>query len=169
MTIDATILDRISARDSLAFEMGDALDTKASIALVVITFLGTQTAWFVTERRIDGFWLLTQSVSALLLVVAGVLAIIALWPRKYDAEGVDGLEDWVGKLREHYKDDPDADNKVSAAVVRGAIKRAKERIAVNTRHNTLKAELIEKSFKFSSLAFALNLLIVVLLTIRYLS
>ena len=168
-TQDTVLLERISAKDALTFGLSDTLDTKASIALVVITFLGTQTAWFVTEKHVAGFWLVVQSLSALSLVVAGALALAALWPRSYDTEGAESLDVWASQLNEFYRDDPDAEQKVSAAIARGEIKRAKERIAKNSRLNAHKSDLIEWSFWCSSAAFALNLLTVIELTIRRLS
>lgn len=58
------VRDQLLAKDAMTFELGDALDTKASIALVVITFLGTQTAWFVTDRHVAGTWLLVKPRAA---------------------------------------------------------------------------------------------------------
>ena len=50
-TVCERLLIEINAKDDLATKLGDALDVKASILLVVIVFLATQTAYFLENRR----------------------------------------------------------------------------------------------------------------------
>lgn len=163
------VRDQLLAKDAMTFELGDALDTKASIALVVITFLGTQTAWFVTDRHVAGTWLLVQTVAALALIAAGALSIVALWPRTYQTAPAEKFVDWVVSLQQHYQGDAQADEKIRAAVLAADVERATERIAVNGQINELKGRCIERAFWASTFAFGLNLLTVFQLTITRLS
>lgn len=48
--IQDRLLAELSAKDDLAFKLGDTLDVKASIVMVVIAFLGTQTAYLQGRR-----------------------------------------------------------------------------------------------------------------------
>ncbi len=55
-TVCERLLIEINAKDDLATKLGDALDVKASILLVVIVFLATQTAYFL-EKQTQGFFI----------------------------------------------------------------------------------------------------------------
>jgi hypothetical protein len=169
MDTQDAILDRIRAKDELVFGVGDTLDTKASFAIVVITFLVTQTAWFITEEDVSGLWLVLQSVSAVALGVGGALAIAALWPRHYDTDAAEKLDEWVAQLNENYKNEPDVEREVAIEFARQEIKRGKERIAKNSAHNNIKSNLIEWSFRCSAFGFLLNLLTVIDLAIHRVS
>jgi hypothetical protein len=49
---------------------------------VIVTFLGTQTAYLIT-KSVPHIWLLAQYVSAVLLIFAGTLTMVELCPREY--------------------------------------------------------------------------------------
>lgn len=51
--INDRILAELSVKDDLSFKLGDTLDVKASIGMVVITFLGTQTAYLL-DKHVTG-------------------------------------------------------------------------------------------------------------------
>ena len=55
MADDATdlIIERMDAKDELTFQGGDTLDVKASIVLVVLTFLAGQSADLLTKGNLN--------------------------------------------------------------------------------------------------------------------
>lgn len=77
------IIERLQQKDALLFHLSDTLDVKASIWLVVITFLATQTAGFLSDALLPGALRYAQIGSALSLAAAGALALVVLWPRNY--------------------------------------------------------------------------------------
>lgn len=162
----AVVLDRLYAKDQLVFGLSDTLDTKASIALVVITFLATQTGWFIAETRVTGILLGLQVCSAWILAVAGALALLTLWPRVYQTEAAEEFDEWVEQLTVHFQSDPDAAEKVAFEVAYGEIGLLKNRIARNGALNEAKGWYLEGSFWTSSAAFAINLLTVIALAIQ---
>ena len=80
--VNDRLLTELSAKDDLAFKLGDTLDVKASIGLVVITFLGTQTAYLL-DKHVTGLAHILQAGSVVALVVATIASIVELWPRNY--------------------------------------------------------------------------------------
>src|SRR5690348_4795153 len=84
--LQKTVEEYLKSQDDLEFELGDTLDVKTSIALVLITFLATQSADFLRHNPpLSSFWHVVQVVSAAALIAAGVLAIAELKPRGYIA------------------------------------------------------------------------------------
>jgi hypothetical protein len=169
MSTEANVLERVSGKDELIFGLSDALDTKASIALIIITFLAAQTAWFVTERHVSGIWLAAQTLAALSLIGAGAMAIMALWPREYLTEPAEDLDTWIRGLEEDFKDMPDKAARIENTVTAFEIEKAKQRIAINGQKNETKSNYVERSFWCSSVAFGLNLVTVLALAIQRLS
>lgn len=160
MALDAeSLTKRLDMKDDQLFKLGDTMDVKASIALVIITFLATQTASFISDGGVLAWpWdRRLQLIAAVFLAVAGALAFVELWPRDYEIEPAESWDAWIGQLRRYYKDDPNAEQKVEAAVLEAQRLRTKERIASNSKTNEQKAELLAWSFRFTGAALALNL------------
>jgi hypothetical protein len=148
------LIRRLDIIDDQAFKLGDTIDVKASIGLVVITFLATQSASFLAVNE-PGRWL--QMVSAFALSIAGVFALCELWPRTYAIEAAEAMDGWIKDLRDYYKDEKNADALIEAAMSDGHILRAKERIERNAAINKQKSMLLGWSFRFTALALVLNL------------
>jgi hypothetical protein len=70
---DAMIMELVKGQDDRELALGDTFDIKTSIALVIITFLATQTANFL-KMPLSPCWHLVQILSVVSLVAAGVLA-----------------------------------------------------------------------------------------------
>jgi hypothetical protein len=148
------VIDRLEKKDELVMALGDTLDVKASIVLVLLTVLATQTGTFLVTASPDH---ILQVWSAAAQAIAGVLALFELWPREYAVELPEQLKSWVDGLHLYYAEDPDGEKKVSAAFEKGLIERATERIQKNTTLNDNKVFLLEWSFRFTGVAFLLNL------------
>lgn len=81
-SINDRLLAELNSKDDLAFKLGETLDVKASIGLVVITFLGTQTAYLL-DKHVTGVFHALQDVLVIFLVIATIMSIVELWPRDY--------------------------------------------------------------------------------------
>lgn len=69
--VNEKLLAELNAKDDLAQRLGDTLDVKASMGMVVITFLGTQTAYFL-DKHVVGIAHKLQAVSVCFLVLATI-------------------------------------------------------------------------------------------------
>jgi hypothetical protein len=152
-------LEEIQSEDERTFALGDVLDVKASIWLVVITFLAGQTAYFLSRglspHLYDG-----QLVSCLFLGIAGLLTLFELRPRKYDffspSNGV--IEARLAQLREHYKAEVNADELAQKQILEDQVGWTKAAIVKNQRINKFKGDLVDWSFWLTTAAATINLL-----------
>ena len=152
----AVVVERLETKDALLFRLSDVLDTKASISLVVITFLATQTAGFFADGLSGWLWWCQLGV-AVVLASAGLFAMGALWPREFDIETSEELDTWVAQLRAHFRDEPDADAKVKAELTSGRIASAKARIKRNGSVDALKSQFIGWIYRCVSVAVVMNM------------
>ena len=153
-------LEEIKAKEDLSLRLGDALDVKASVGLVVLLFLATQSAYFFDKGpSVYGWWM--QVVSAGFTSVAILFAIFALWPRRYTLPEPESdiVTERIAQLRHFYASDPTEciEPNVTAALIDDETKWAKERIAANQKKNWLKSDFLNWSFWLTIPAIALNL------------
>ena len=74
----------VKSQDDFEVKLGDTLDIKTSIAVVILVFLATQSAGFLALASIPLHWRNIQIVSAICIGIAGILAVYELLPRKYN-------------------------------------------------------------------------------------
>jgi hypothetical protein len=167
---DKEIETFIEKQDETEFNLGDTLDVKTSIALIVVTFLATQSAEFLKGNPpLTPCWHDVQLASVLCLVLAGLLAILELVPRKYNLPmAPDDFLGWVDKLEKYYEQSPDpkqstadAKESVLAEIHRRETEKIKIRFAKNRRANERKSCLIEWLFRLTMAALVLNLVTLV--------
>jgi uncharacterized protein (DUF983 family) len=163
-----TILDFAMSQDDLEFSLGDALDVKSSIFLVVITFLAIQSAAFLSSVvALSAFWHWAQILSVALLVCGGLLALLELIPRNYKARmATDEFLDWVSNLERHYKDEPQSESIVLAKIQNVEMERVRLRFIKNRKINSLKSTLNGWCFRCTMGSLALNLLTLLALSWR---
>jgi hypothetical protein len=152
------IIDRVSAKDELTYQRGDTLDVKASIVLVVVTFLAGQSADLLAKGNLTSLGKDAQIVAAISVALAGIFVWGQLWPREYEVEAAEKLPQWKTELEEFYEGVPDASAKVSALLTAGIIERATERIYANDAINKKRSNLLLWSYIFATLSLAINLL-----------
>jgi hypothetical protein len=154
---ETTIVADFLAEAERSVSYGEALDMKASIWLVIITFLATQTAYFLGKdlTRLEHHG---QVLSAILLIIAGALVLAELRPQDYQIfEPSRTEEERLTELRNHYIK-YEREDLVSTKFLEEQMKWAKERIIVNRRINEQKSRLVDWSFRFMALGTAINLL-----------
>jgi hypothetical protein len=157
---EAKVMEFMRSQDESEFELGDTLDVKSSIALIVIIFLAGQSAEFLQKSPpLSPFWHIVQVVSVVATVIAGVLCLIELRPRKYKAPMPPGdFLGWANDIERFYTEKA-ADPQGSALEYMSQTEREKikTRFSINSEINREKANLIEWAFYFTAGALLLNL------------
>lgn len=152
------IIERLNAKDELTYQRGDTLDVKASIVLVVITFLAGQSAELLTRGNLTEVGKIVQVISAIAVALAGIFVWGQLWPREYEVEAAEQLPQWQTELEEFYDGVPNASAAVAVALEDGIIERTMERIYVNAAINKTRSNLLLGSYIFATLSLVINLL-----------
>jgi len=162
------ISEHLKEQDEREFALGDTLDIKTSIALVIITFLATQSAEFL-KTGLSPWWHTIQRISVACIVIAGVLALLELIPRGYRLRMTpDRFLGWINQTRDFYKSRGAADPELSTAERISAVEIEKltDRFAVNSAINGTKSSLMGWSFYFTMAAVVLNLATLIGLSLR---
>lgn len=152
------LLAEISSKDDLAVKLGDTLDVKASILLLVITFLATQTAYFL-DKSPTALPHHLLVCSGMLLGCATIAALVELWPRTYmlplpEKSGVER----AAELRDFYGQHEGVEAGVMVAeFTKNQMGWAQSRIASNQAINRNKSKCLEWSFYFTAIAMLLNM------------
>jgi hypothetical protein len=152
------IIERLNAKDELTYQRGDTLDVKASIVLVVITFLAGQSADLLAKGNLTSLGKAAQIAAAVSVALAGIFVWGQLWPREYAVEAAEKLPQWKAELQEFYEDVPGASAKVSDVLTAGIIERTTERIYANDAINKRRSNLLLGSYIFATLSLGINLL-----------
>lgn len=140
--------------------MADSLDVKASILLLVITFIATQTAYFL-DKHATGYAHSLLIASGVLLGLATVAAFVELWPRTYvipapETSGVDR----AAELRDFYaKHEGIGADSMMSEFTKNEMGWAQARIEKNEGINYTKARFLGWSFYLTALAMTLNILV----------
>ncbi len=151
------LLAEIGSKDDLAVRLGDTLDVKASILLVVITFLATQTAYFLDKHATGTPHYLLEG-AGIILALATIAAFVELWPRTYmmpvpESSGVDR----AAELRDFYSQHADVDvSTMLGEFTKDQIGWARTRIATNQGINRQKSTYLSLSFYFIAVGMVLN-------------
>jgi hypothetical protein len=155
--IENMLLDEYMKEAEYSVTLGETLDMKANIWLVVITFLAAQTAYFLS-KGLSGYVFCGQVASALLLIGAALLSLWELMPRRYllftPSEGA--IQKKLEKLRDEHKESAEKEKLVESGIVNAQMQWAKERTAVNMAINHKKSALIDWSFWLTAGAVILN-------------
>jgi|ERR1700733_11083579 len=168
-SVNERLLAELTTKDDLAFQLGDTLDVKGSIVMVVITFLGTQTAYLL-DKHVYGPSHVIQAVSVLCLVAATVFSILELWPRTYVMiEPESNVAKRIPELIAHYSqfNDGALEPNVLNQLTLEQIGWAKSRISSNKAINALKSGWLEKAFYATAIAFCLNAVTLVLVWLTH--
>jgi hypothetical protein len=151
------LLAEVNAKDDLANRLGDTLDVKMSIGLVLITFLSTQTAFFLDKYR-SGFPHNIQIISGCVLAAAIVAAFIELWPRTYlmpypESSGIARAIE----LNEFYSQHENVRAETMVAeFTKNEIGWSEIRILTNGRNNNKKSFWLRVSLSLTAIAIILN-------------
>ena len=158
MSVQQADFQQLAEKDRILFNLSDTLDMKAGVSLVVITFLATQTAGFIgNEALVDVLrWL--QSVSAVLLALAGASSMFVLWPREYSVEKSEEFAGWRARLESYYQGQDDAQRKVDDEYLAGRVQGLRVQIAENRRLDDRKSWALAWSYRLTGVSLGLNML-----------
>jgi len=157
--IEISWLDELRSEADRSLSQGDTLDMKANIWLVVITFLATQTVFFLGQN-LTPIEHSGQILSVVLFVIAGAITLIELCPRTYliyePSNGA--IEDRRTNLEAYYAQYEDSGQRVESQLLKDQLKWAKERIAKNQSINRGKSKLVVWSFWLTAAGATINFL-----------
>lgn len=162
------LLAELTVKDDLSFKLGDTLDVKASIGMVVITFLGTQTAYLL-DKHVTGISHVIQACSVIALVVATIASLIELWPRTYlMIEPEKNTTSRIAELEHYFSQHVDSEkDAVMDELTKDEIAWAKERISANQKKNETKEACLTWAYKATAVAFSLNAVTLVVVWVSH--
>ena len=101
MTTNEFLGERTRERDRFELELGDTFDVKASIVLLILTFLGTIAATMLTADRLTAAPKLAQIPVIALVVISGISCVACLWPKDYLFDDLpETYANWLADLGE---------------------------------------------------------------------
>jgi len=138
--------------------LGDVLDVKASVALIVATFLASVSAQLIAIQGLSPLWreiqLLGQIVALLSLSVAGALIFAELWPRDYLSLSTPKKDsEWIEQLVATGTDH----TAVLNTVIHHKLSSAINRVEHNKKINDKKSAFLDWAFKLLAVAIVLVL------------
>ncbi len=151
------LIHGIEEKDKLFFGLSDTLDVKASVSLILITFLSAQTAYFLNLDTAHAVVLFSQTLSAIVLSVGGVLALSILWPRYHETESIEKMDLWYQELKKCFEGEAEADQKTNELFERGRFDGLKKQVSHNRSIVRRKASLAEWCYRCIVLSVVLNI------------
>ena len=146
--IESVIAEHEKRLDELFFQLGDVLDVKASIILVVISFLGAISGQVLLVPDL-AYLIKGMQVIAVLSLAGGVFATVrSLWPREFEAPP--DTAEWLNYLREleaYFVGKGNAEELITKEFSESISKRRQERIAKNRAMTQKKAKLNDWAFR----------------------
>jgi hypothetical protein len=162
-TGDEILRERLNEREQILLQQADALDVKASILLVAVTFLAGHSMYLLSGSP-SAFIRWDQRVSVALQVLAGIILALHLRIRKYQGETTQDYPEWRDSLIQHFG--TDQHEQIEAELNKGIISRSLLRVAEADWINNTKARHIARAYWITLLAFGLNLAALVSIVIR---
>lgn len=167
--IEKAIRDEAKRLDELYYQLADVLDVKASIILVVDTFLGTLSAEILALKDLPLAIKIIQLLAIAVLCVVIIQTIRAIWPYKFEAPP--RPQEWVehsAKLESYFAGKLDASGLISEQFERDMAKRTLDRIAVNRNVTEKKSDANAWAFRGTAVVIALQLITLIWLAFWHL-
>lgn len=158
---DDILIARLTNRETQLMQQADALDVKASILLVAVTFLAGQSTYFLTKYPVGIIhWI--QLVSVVIQIAAALLLAHLLRIRDYSGEATEHYPAWRDSLRDYHGGDS---SKMEAALTTGIIDGCIERANVAKAINNRKASVINVTYWMTLASLACNLIVLIRIAI----
>ncbi len=167
---DDLILERMYSREQILLSQADAFDMKASYLLVVLVFLAQLSTTFFSNANLDCVGKISQWLSCLLLVAAGIFLFFELKIKSFSGEDAAGLEPWRDEViadsrkQKEYKETSDPDGYLRHRLVWGLIDSSKGRIAKSEENNAKKTAHLRRAYWLTFVAFGLDVLFIAIMT-----
>jgi hypothetical protein len=152
---DQILLERLSLREQMVMQQADALDVKASILLVAVTFLATHSMWVLSKALLP-LILYDQFLSVLLQIIAGVLLAVHLRVSEYTGVTAEAFPGWRDDLVKFYGEsrEKDVEQELSSAIIKKSIECVSDAVSQNNR----KAKAIQFTYWLTLGSFVFNLI-----------
>lgn len=157
--LDRIILENLQSQNDIEYALGDTLDIKTSIALIVIIFLAAQSGGFLASHM-PRHWHVIQLISVGCLIASGVLSVWELLPRTYKVGlAPDEFIGWVQRVKAFYSTDgvPNPEAKTVEFIRRKKVEQLQKRFAANNAVNTMKSFVVTGVFILTLASLVLNL------------
>jgi len=151
MTTNEFLGERTRERDRFELDLGDAFDVKASIVLLIPTFLGTISATMLTADKLTAIPKVAQIPVIALIVISGTLCVACLWPKDYL------FDDLPETYTNFLADLGESDSERLEGITSLSLELANGRITHNHALNRTKAWSLNGAFWFMALALFVEL------------
>jgi hypothetical protein len=140
MTTGELIGEMARERDRYELDLSDAFDVKASIVLLILTFLGTISATILTADKAALIAKLAQIPVIASVVISGMLCVVCLWPKDYLLDDFpETYSNWAACLGL-------SDSEQLKTIADLSLQLAHKRIAQNHQLNSSKAWYLNRAF-----------------------
>lgn len=151
MTAIEFLGERTRERDRFELDLGDTFDVKASIVLLILTFLGTISATMLTADKLTAVPKLAQIPVIAAIVISRIFCVACLWPKDYLFDDLpETYANWLVDLGESDSEQLDGVRSLSLELANG-------RITHNHALNKTKAWSLNGAFWFMALALFVEL------------
>ena len=154
------LYDLSKRKEGYEVTLGDSLDVKASIALVVVAFLGATSGTILTVATLGFYSKLIQVVAIAATGGAGLCGFISLWPKIYWLEDFpQQYLNWAQGMASYHKEQFSHD-----MLLRKDMHEVEVRITKNHTLNVAKSWWLFGAFAFLGLAIVAEIISLFLLT-----
>jgi len=145
--------------DEINYGVGDALDVKASILLLVITFLGTLSGQILGLTILPRAMKVVQLIAVLGICTSGVLTLLALWPRRFSiAPAPEEMLNYAEELAVYFEGEPNQEELLLERFRRDRRELTSERISKNNQIAATKTRFNELGFYAITVSAAAELI-----------
>ncbi len=151
-------VESLEQKDRMFFGLSDTLDVKASIGLVLIVFLASQTTNLL-KNEMDPVLTFLQMICAVILFTAAMFALVTIWPRTHKVENTEQWGVFHEDLRRHFKcvGESSPDEKAFETFLLQRAEGLKEQIEHNRQITHRKYASVKWCYRSVVIAVALNL------------
>ena len=146
--IEKVVAEQEKRLDEMFFQLGDVLDVKASIILVVISFLGAISGQILVLRDLP-YLIRGIQIVAVLALAGGLLASVrSLWPREFEAPP--DMTEWtayLAELEKYYSISENQAESVAKDFIQSVAERRQEKIATNRAFTKAKSAMNDWAFR----------------------
>jgi hypothetical protein len=159
------VLGELEKKDELVLAASDSTDLRASIVLLLATFLATETAKLFDKSH-TGILVLLEGMAGLAIASSLVAAVVSLFPREYRYPDPVALQNRLETARNQFAGDARVSQNpalLEALMTKQAeayrFEGLQQRILHNQKHNLAKNSWLNTSFYFAVLALLLYVVV----------
>jgi hypothetical protein len=149
--------EEVTRLDEAIVDLGDALDVKASIVLVLATLLGAISGPILALHDLPAWVKVAQAIAVAALGFTVICALAALWPSQFALPShVEAWEGYITESAADHKEDPDGLAQIKTELRESRVRVVKRRIADNQRITKRKGLFNKFAFYTSAVAILMD-------------